>query len=365
MHSVVGANRLVCRKCLRTVKKGTICEVCKRCQYCGCTCITCDYCKDKSGRPKRHAYYVPCPVCNRCKASCTCRKIPRNALNLPLSAGAWAPSMGVYNRPITVEVEASNFMGLLREARFVHAPSRVTTDRTVTSGQELIYGPMYGAQIVGGLGELAQQLEEYGVEMDGTCGYHVHVDTRSDGWQTVAALVLLWRAFQRDVGWPHLYLERKLNVHCKPIEAYPRWGIVEEVLRMPRATPTEIKTVLIKFLYGVDVGVEGGEGWRDYLHWKGNKYGRDDHPKDRNPRYADLNLHSVFYRGTVEFRCMGGRVDPMVVVGWPLLCQNLVHLASGPLATCKEALDGWGVWEALHPTIKKFFPHITALKETT
>jgi hypothetical protein len=45
-------------------------------------------------------------------------------------------------------------------------------------------------------------------------------------------------------------------------------------------------------------------------------------------RYLNLNLHSWFYRGTVEYRLAAGTVDINDIRMWPIFCLWLTEIAS-------------------------------------
>jgi hypothetical protein len=67
---------------------------------------------------------------------------------------------------------------------------------------------------------------------------------------------------------------------------------------------------------------------RSYINFntiRGGKYARNSPVRSR---YWGLNLHSWFFRGTVEFRMFQGTTVVDDLVCWPLLCGWIVHAAT-------------------------------------
>jgi hypothetical protein len=95
---------------------------------------------------------------------------------------------------------------------------------------------------------------------------------------------------------------------------------------------SEIKRCIIKLASGLDIPPElGGESkkaiYRTFQQWAGNKPVRYA-SEPTHIRYCDLNVHSWFFRGTVEIRVKEGTVMPKEIVGWPLFCLWLIEAVS-------------------------------------
>lgn len=64
-------------------------------------------------------------------------------------------------------------------------------------------------------------------------------------------------------------------------------------------------------------------------------------------RYGAMNMHSHFYRGTVEFRLKEGTLEASEMIFWPLFCgwfvESCLHCSDAEAL----ALDGLGGWVAL------------------
>jgi hypothetical protein len=61
---------------------------------------------------------------------------------------------------------------------------------------------------------------------------------------------------------------------------------------------------------------------------KADKITRQIRSKSHNLRYRALNLHSYFHRGSIEFRHHEGTTDYDTIVGFALICRDLIDAAS-------------------------------------
>ena len=128
---------------------------------------------------------------------------------------------------------------------------------------------------MGKLQEVVRTLRRAGAVVNGNCGMHVHVDTSRHTPQSLKnALSIMYS--KEDI------LFKALNVNENRVQ---RWckKVREPMLEKIRKLPTDVNMERLK------------------REWYG---GRDDSHDHYNwTRYYALNLHSVFYRGTLEFRC--------------------------------------------------------------
>jgi len=121
--------------------------------------------------------------------------------------------------------------------------------------------------------ELIRKLREAGAIVNDSCGIHVHVDASSVNANTLRNITnimaskedLIYKALQVTVARQHRW--------CKPVDA----RFLEELNRRKPKTLNEVSRIWYN----------GGD--RSSVHY-------DD------SRYHCLNLHSVFQKGTVEFR---------------------------------------------------------------
>ena len=128
---------------------------------------------------------------------------------------------------------------------------------------------------MGKLQEVVRALRHAGAVVNGSCGMHVHVDASKHTPQSLKnALSIMYS--KEDI------LFKALNVNEHRVE---RWcqKVREPMLEKIRKLPTNTTMERLK------------------REWYG---GRDESYEHYNwTRYYALNLHSVFYRSTLEWRC--------------------------------------------------------------
>ena len=142
--------------------------------------------------------------------------------------------------------------------------------------------------------ECIRQVRHVGARVNDSCGLHVHVDAANHNRQSLKNLIsimyskedLLFKALQVN--------EARASRWCQKVR--------EPMLREARklsADPTKDLTQLESIWY------EGGDGSREHYNWS---------------RYYALNLHSVFYRGTVEWRCFNSTLHAGRAAAYVNLC---------------------------------------------
>ena len=128
---------------------------------------------------------------------------------------------------------------------------------------------------MGKLQEVVRALRHAGAVVNPSCGMHVHVDASKHTPQSLKnALSIMYS--KEDI------LFKALNVNESRVE---RWcqKVREPMLEKIRKLPTNTTMDRLRQEW-----YEGSDGSYEHYNWT---------------RYYALNLHSVFYRGTLEWRC--------------------------------------------------------------
>ena len=144
------------------------------------------------------------------------------------------------------------------------------------------------------LQECVRQVRHAGAKVNNTCGIHVHVDAANHNRQSLKNLLsimyskedILFKALQVNPG--------RVRQYCQKVR--------EPMLKQARklsADETKNLTALESIWYEGDV--------QSSMHYSWTRY------------YA-LNLHSVFYRGTVEWRCFNSTLHAGKVAAYVNLC---------------------------------------------
>lgn len=128
---------------------------------------------------------------------------------------------------------------------------------------------------LGKLQEVVRALRRAGAVVNESCGMHVHVDASKHTPQSLKnALSIMYS--KEDI------LFKALNVNERRVE---RWcqKVREPMLEKIRKLPANTTMERLKWEW-----YEGSDESDEHYNWT---------------RYYALNLHSVFYRGTLEWRC--------------------------------------------------------------
>ena len=135
--------------------------------------------------------------------------------------------------------------------------------------------PKLSYEEMGKLQEVVRTLRHAGAVVNGSCGMHVHVDASRHTPQSLKnALSIMYS--KEDILFKALNVnEARVQRWCQKV----REPMLEKIRKLPTTTSMER---LKREWYG------GNDGSYEHYNWT---------------RYYALNLHSVFYRGTLEWRC--------------------------------------------------------------
>ncbi len=166
------------------------------------------------------------------------------------------------------------------------------------------------------LQKVARALHDAGARTDASCGIHVHIganELRADALTRLAKLV-----YQQE---PLLFaalgvVESRSSRWCKPVEE-------RLIASLAQRRPTT-HAALENAWYGAH-----------------GDYGRSEHY--HQSRYHGLNMHSVFYRGTVEFRYFEGTLHAGKIKSYVQLCLAMAakaKVAKNTVARKREHVEG-------------------------
>ena len=148
------------------------------------------------------------------------------------------------------------------------------------------------------LQECVRRVQEAHAKVNNSCGIHVHVDAANHNRQSLKNLIgimyskedILFKALQVDPFREHQFCQK----------------VREPMLKQARTLSAE-ETRDLTLLE--DIWYDGFETCSSDRHDHYNK-----------TRYYALNLHSVFYRGTVEWRCFNSTLHAEKVAAYVNLC---------------------------------------------
>lgn len=201
--------------------------------------------------------------------------------------------------------------GALPEEPLYEAWSFVLDDTIKgAGGSELVSPILVGLKGLVELYEVLLLLQEFPeIQVNETCGFHVHhgVDREEFGNRELFQLMRVISIFEGYI-YQLLPEERRLAETCRPLEVdlydwYQREGSTKPIPRVQ------------SLWYSPEN--------RDDLKTPQN---RKHHPT----RYHGLNLHSYWYRGTIEFRYFPSVIDqPEELMQWIIFTQFLMEWSTG------------------------------------
>ncbi len=144
------------------------------------------------------------------------------------------------------------------------------------------------------LQECVRRVRKAGAKANGSCGIHVHVDAANHNRQSLKNLIGIMYS-KEDILFKALQVsESRAERWCQKVR--------EPMLRQARTLSSDETKDLTQL---EQVWYEGNVENTDHYNWT---------------RYHALNLHSVFYRGTVEWRCFNSTLHAGKVAAYVNLC---------------------------------------------
>lgn len=148
------------------------------------------------------------------------------------------------------------------------------------------------------LQECVRRVRKAGAKTNSSCGIHVHVDAANHNRQSLKNLIGIMYS-KEDILFKALQVsEARASRWCQKVR--------EPMLRRARTLTSDETSDLTQL---ENIWYEGFED-----------DGRDRHDHYNKSRYYALNLHSAFYRGTVEWRCFNSTLHAGKVAAYVNLC---------------------------------------------
>ena len=142
--------------------------------------------------------------------------------------------------------------------------------------------------------ECVRQIRHAGAKVNSSCGLHIHVDAANHNRQSLKNLLSIMYA-KEDILFKALQVnEARAARWCQKVR--------EPMLRQARTLSAEETKDLTQL---ESIWYEGEVSAGEHYNWT---------------RYYALNLHSVFYRGTVEWRCFNSTLHAGRAAAYINLC---------------------------------------------
>lgn len=326
-----------CSKCTVTMRAPEDrCERCRTCRLC-CSCQRCP-----CGKSKIYKRAVFCHRCRECAIhKCSCRfpnQLPPKHLKAADVAFEFEFGTDADNEPPSVSRIRDRFH-----------PATTMTDTSCPAGFELVSGPLSLDAAI----DMTRNVVDYCVTNDfihvsDSTSYHVHVNTVDLSLIQLRKLFITWCTFEDEIYTEFISRHRRGNSYAEMMTAYSELpGFIRLLKRA--ATPQEIRKLMLMFMYTSKPLIEmekfvfgltrqqqrklGDPVFRALRTVSHEKYGvgRRQPRLSRwgshiSSRYTTLNLHSFFYRGTLEFRGKEVSFAPDDLVRWLKFCHDFVKV---------------------------------------
>ena len=167
---------------------------------------------------------------------------------------------------------------------------------------------------MGTVQECIRALRKAGAKVNKSCGLHVHIDGANHTAQSLKNLIFTFRA-KEDLIFKAVKTQRsRLGQWCKPIDD----ALINNIKKVRNLDNRNLRTT-----------------W--YNTYNDNYRSQSEHY--HGSRYHALNLHSMWYRGTVEFRLFEATLHAGEVRTYITLCLAMSAAAINSKRTSADVLD--------------------------
>jgi len=289
-------------------------EVCAACHQCithdfgghmHCTCRQCGVC---GGYVLRNDLCAGCALCYDC---CSCEANQgRNGTRIQFFHSQFNPirsnvnqfKINKFKRLVSIELEVDNIDNGRNLSKIVKKwGGAIVTDGSLSeTGFEINTNPANGDRYFQQIDEICNELDAESAVISKRCGFHIHLDAKDFSYYDLRKLIFLYSYIE-----PALFLivppVRRSSDYCKPC------GHIYSTALTDKKNPKDSKQVIIDNIY------------KEVIPDRYEKY-------NLSRRHA-LNLHSWFYRGTVECRLMSGTKNALKIKHWSITWLNILDAA--------------------------------------
>ena len=178
----------------------------------------------------------------------------------------------------------------------IHLETRRGQSRNTAYSVEFV-SPICKYEDIGTIQELIRKLRSAGAKVNSSCGIHIHIDASPHDVKTLRNIVNIMAA-KEDL----LYKTLKVDVHREHYCAKADTRFLDELNSKRPSSMSDFEHI-----------------------WYNGPSGRNYHYDES--RYHGLNLHSVFSKGTIEFRLFNSTLHAGEIKSYIQLCMAISHQA--------------------------------------
>ncbi len=206
-----------------------------------------------------------------------------------------ANNVGGYYGVYTVRDDEGRQWKFMSDASIREETRRGRTDNE--DYQVEMVSPICRYEDIPTLQEIVRKLRSAGAKVNDSCGIHVHVDASTHNEKTLRNIVNIMAA-KEDLLYKALQIKVERQRYCKKADT----RFLDDVNRRRPKTMAQLERI-----------------------WYNGASGSSEHYN--RTRYHGLNLHSVFSKGTVEFRLFNSTLHAGEIKSYIQLCLAISHQA--------------------------------------
>ncbi len=250
---------------------------CIECGYCNSGCCRCNAVRHFTNRLEFH----------------TDAKVNRRVNKSERFISAEIEVAGIKKKAVEVEKIVRKWKGnIVRDGSLPH------------TGFEINTSPANGDEYIKQVTQICKTLDNAVGSVTDACGLHVHLDARDFNFHDISRLIKVYAAIE-----PALFnmvpASRRASRFALRCADHYEQALSRDALKEHKA----IKEKVVVGTYG-----------------EANSTTRRKRKYD-TARYNALNLHSWFYRGTIEYRLFNGTIDASDIINWGMIWANILDFS--------------------------------------
>lgn len=183
-------------------------------------------------------------------------------------------------------------------------------------GFEINTNPTRGEEYFKHIGNICEDMRKAEAKINNQCGLHVHVDARDLNWHDIYKLALLYQRVE-DAIFKMQPKSRQDNHYCLRVD------------NNYNLTAKDYKHKLLRKLYEHEFPKHRKETRpATTSNRSGKRVFGERTEKYHSARYYAMNIHTFFYRGTIEFRHAASTSNTDKATNWGLVCMWIVEQAT-------------------------------------
>jgi len=249
---------------------------------------------------------VKCPECKKCRSICVCKFVKHFTSKLEFHT----PSNKQYTknlsqRFIAAEIEVAGIGGYKKDLEKVIRDwkgSVVHDGSLPVGGFEINTAPAAGDLFINQINDICLSLNNANAIISERCGLHVHLDARDYNFYDIRRLIKVYSAIEPTI-FSLVPKHRRESIYCTPCAKK-----YEIALKDGKLAHKEVKEAVVIGTYG---RLSTEERQRKYT-------------QSNTTRRNALNIHSWFYRGTIECRLFEGTINAADIINWGMLWARIM-----------------------------------------